>query len=107
MGTRAAAAVLSAALAIFGVAYAPSASAADPCGSGGNAVACENSKPGDDPSLWDIDGAGDTTIQGFATTTSVAPGQSVQFKIKASSNYSVDIYRLGYYQGLGARRQAP
>ena len=80
--------------------------ATDPC-SVGTPVACENSKPGTSPSEWDIQGSGDDAIQGFATTTSVQPGQTVQFKIKASASYTVDVYRLGYYQGLGARRQAP
>ena len=49
------------------VVAATPASAADPCGTGGNPVACENTKPGTDPSEWDIDGAGDEGIQGFAT----------------------------------------
>ena len=80
--------------------------AGDPC-SGGNAVACENSKPGNPQTEWDIEGAGDDTIQGFATTMSVQPGSTVKFKIKAAASYTVDIYRLGYYGGLGARRQAP
>ena len=92
-------------LSVFGM---PSAQAAeDPCGSGGNPVACENSKPGDAPSEWDIEGAGDTTVQGFATTMSVNPGETVRFKIKAPSSYTVDVYRLGHYGGQGARRQAP
>lgn len=82
------------------------AAAADPCTSG-NAVACENSKPGDVPSAWDINGSGDDAIQGFPTTMSVNPGSTIKFKIKASAAYTVDIFRLGYYGGLGARRQAP
>lgn len=81
--------------------------ATDPCGLGGNAVSCENSKPGNAPDEWDISGAGDPDIQGFATTMSVQPGETVKFKIKATTSYTVDVYRLGYYQGLGARRQAP
>ncbi|MCB2527424.1 hypothetical protein KQ738_18415, partial [Listeria monocytogenes] len=49
------------------VALAVPASAADPCGAGSNPIVCENSKPGTDPSVWDISGAGDASIQGFAT----------------------------------------
>ncbi|GEM_PF-430190 len=98
--------VIALVVAFFGVPTAAFA-ASDPCGPGGNPVACENSKPGTDPSEWDIDGAGDSDIQGFATTMSITPGSTVKFKIKGSSSYSVDVYRLGYYQGLGARRQAP
>lgn len=83
------------------------ASAADPCAPGGNVIACENSKPGTDPDVWDISGAGDPEIQGFATQMSVNVGQTIDFKIKtAASAYTIDIYRMGYYQGLGARKIA-
>ena len=72
-----------------------------------NPVACENTKPGDDPSTWQIDRAGDPSIQGFATSMSVNAGGSISFKIKApNTNYRIDILRLGWYGGLGARRIA-
>jgi hypothetical protein len=81
------------------------ANAADPCGPTGNKVACENSKPGTDPEIWDINGAGDSSIQGFATDISVNIGQRIDFKIKTdASAYTIDIYRTGWYQGLGARK---
>ena len=80
------------------------ANAADPCGAGGNKIACENSKPGTDPDIWDIQGAGDSSIQGFATDISVNVGQRIDFKIATTaSSYTIDIYRTGWYQGLGAR----
>ena len=69
-----------------------------------NEVACENTLPGVPPSNWEIDHAGDASIQGFATTMSVNKGDTISFKIKsASSNYRIDILRLGYYGGDGAR----
>ena len=72
-----------------------------------NPVACENSKPGNPPSEWRIVGPGSPSIQGFATQMSVNKGGAVSFKIKAPSPaYSIDIYRLGYYGGLGARKIA-
>ena len=88
------------------VVLAPSpAQAADPCGPGGNKIACENTKQGTDPDVWDISGAGDPEIQGFATDISVNVGQRIDFKIDtAASTYTIDIYRLGYYGGLGARK---
>ena len=44
------------------------ASGAGPCGPPVvNPVACENSKPGDPASDWQVNGIGDSTIQGFAT----------------------------------------
>ncbi|AIY03624.1 hypothetical protein ART_4025 [Arthrobacter sp. PAMC 25486] len=82
-----------------------SASAADPCGAGSNPISCENSKPGTDPSIWDISGAGDSDIQGFSTDISVNVGQTIGFKVKTdASAYTIDIYRTGWYQGLGARK---
>ena len=81
------------------------ASAADPCGAGSNPISCENSKPGTDPSIWDITGAGDSDIQGFSTDISVNVGQTMGFKIKTNAAaYTIDIYRTGWYQGLGARK---
>ena len=44
------------------------------------------------------------SIQGFATQMSVNVGQTVNFKIKTpASYYHIDILRLGYYGGDGAR----
>ena len=67
-------------------------------------IACENSLPGDPPSDWQVSGAGDPTIQGYATQAGVNVGQTVSFKIDTPSTaYHIDILRLGYYQGNGAR----
>ncbi|MGX1160602.1 Ig-like domain-containing protein [Arthrobacter sp. SLBN-100] len=83
------------------------AAAADPCAPLINAVACENSKPGSPASEWDIEKAGDDSIQGFATEMSTNAGQAVRFKIDTNAaNYSIRIYRTGWYQGLGARKIA-
>jgi hypothetical protein len=68
-------------------------------------IACENTLPGDPPSDWQVNGAGDPLIQGFATHMSVTPGQIESFKIKTpASSYHIDILRVGYYQGNGARK---
>ena len=83
----------------------PLANAADPCSPLLNAVACENSKPGSPPSEWDISGAGDSDIQGFSTEISVNAGQPISFKVDTTAaNYTIGIYRTGWYQGLGARK---
>jgi hypothetical protein len=72
-----------------------------------NPVACENEKPGSAPSSWQVNGAGDASIQGYATSMSVNKGGTIRFKVKTTaSNYHIDVYRLGYYQGNGARVQA-
>src|SRR5450755_4063120 len=73
----------------------------------GNAVSCENAKPGDSPSDWQVNGIGDSSIQGFATSMSVNVGQTIFFKIKTpATSYHIDILRLGYYGGDGARKVA-
>jgi hypothetical protein len=73
----------------------------------GNPIVCENQLAGNPASEWDIVGAGDSSIQGFATDISVNRGQTVSFKIDTNStNYRLDIYRMGYYGGMGARKVA-
>ncbi len=80
---------------------------ADPCSSGGNPIVCENAKIGNPSSEWDISGAGDSSIQGFATAISVNRGETVRFKIETpATDYRLDIYRMGYYAGNGARKIA-
>src|SRR5262249_40377741 len=70
-----------------------------------NAIVAENALPGNPSTEWDISGAGDPNIQGFASDISVNVGQTAQFKINTvSSHYRLDIYRMGYYQGNGARK---
>ena len=67
-------------------------------------IVLENSQSGNPPSQWDISGAGDPSIQGFATQISVNKGETIHFKINTSAgSYRLDIYRMGYYQGNGAR----
>jgi len=84
------------------VAPAGAARADDPCGAGSNPVVCENSQPGTPMSQWYSPSAwGD--IQGFSTTTSVQPGQTISFKVSSPANYKVEIFRLGWYGGDGAR----
>jgi Domain of unknown function (DUF4082)/Bacterial Ig-like domain/Bacterial Ig domain len=79
--------------------------AADPCTSTSNPIVAENCKVGNPASEWDISGAGNSTIQGFATDISYNRGQTVNFKIKTTAaQYRLDIYRMGYYGGQGARK---
>ena len=87
---------------------APSAQAQAPCDVPvTNPIACENTKPGNPASEWDVSGAGSAAIQGFATDISVDQGGTVSFKVETpASAYRIDIYRMGYYGGMGARRVA-
>ena len=68
-----------------------------------NPIVCENQLPGTPQSVWDV-GSNDPYIQGFADPFSIAVGGSINFKISsAASTYTIDIYRMGYYGGDGAR----
>src|ERR1700758_4565103 len=70
----------------------------------GNPIEVENCLAGNPSSQWDVSGAGDPSIQGFATDISFNQGQTVFFKINTkATNYKLDIYRMGYYSGMGAR----
>ncbi len=77
-----------------------------------NAIVTENLIAGVPASQWDIplnsNGTfGDKTIQGFGTDISVNIGGTINFKITVTSGtnkaFGIKIYRIGYYQGNGAR----
>ncbi len=77
------------------------------CAAPANAIVAENCLAGSPASEWDVSGAGDASIQGFATQISVNRGSTVQFKVKTTASaYRFDIYRMGYYGGMGARKVA-
>jgi len=68
-----------------------------------NAIVLENQKQGTPESEWLIDTA-DSSIEGFAAQFTLNHGQTVDFKINTDSkDYKIEIYRLGYYGGDGAR----
>src|SRR5262245_12693190 len=74
-----------------------------------NPIVVENLLPGTPRNVWDIGASnGDPAIQGFATDISVNRGETISFKINDTSlaPYHIDVYRLGYYQGNGARKVA-
>ncbi|HKA03320.1 MAG TPA: DUF4082 domain-containing protein, partial [Acidimicrobiales bacterium] len=74
------------------------------CASPANSIEAENCLSGNPSSQWDVSGAGDSSIQGFATDISVNRGSTVFFKLSTPAAQSrLDIYRMGYYGGMGAR----
>jgi methionine-rich copper-binding protein CopC len=80
------------------------AAAADPCAAPANPVVAENCRPGSPPSAWDLGGVDLSQIEGFATDISVAQGQTVHFKVNTvATAYRIDLFRIGYYNGNGAR----
>ncbi|MFV0429702.1 MAG: DUF4082 domain-containing protein [Arachnia sp.] len=72
----------------------------------GATVAAENALPGTPRDQWSS-GNADDLIAGYTTQYSVLPGQSVHFKVDtASADYTIRIFRLGWYGGDGARHLA-
>ena len=69
-----------------------------------NRIVEENKLPGTPSTEWDVNGWGDPSIQGFGHDISIDLGETIFFKIRTdSTDYRIDIYRMGWYAGLGAR----
>ncbi len=69
-----------------------------------NTIVLENQKAG--TTTWKItDLATNDEIAGYADATSINKGQALNLKISLApaGQYSLDVYRLGYYGGTGAR----
>ena len=73
----------------------------------GSTVALENAKDGSPSSNWMITGAGDTTNIGFTENFHYNKGtdSAINFKCHGTGT-KLSIYRVGYYQGHGARKVA-
>ncbi len=75
----------------------------------GNVIVLENAHQG--TNSWQIPRGKEATIQiqAYASATSVLPGQKLTFYVSTQKEgilYSVDIYRLGWYEGYGGRLMA-
>lgn len=73
-----------------------------------NPIVVENAKPGTDRSVWDLPAGnfgGSPIIQGFVDGFSVDRTETVRFRIAevGGRGWKMKIYRLGWYQGKGAR----
>src|SRR5438093_12534000 len=82
------------------------ASGAPPYAGPPNAITQENSNPG--TTAWKLGKAADDynhQIEGYASATSATLGQQISFyvSVNAPQSYTMDFYRMGYYQGLGGR----
>ena len=75
-----------------------------PDGVESSAIVAENQLLG--TTAWQISGQPATgMIEGFANTTYAAAGQSVALYVSTTApTFRVTAYRMGYYQGLGARQ---
>src|SRR5579875_3559150 len=69
-----------------------------------NPIQVENQKPGTPG--WDDFSAdlSPTTLSGFGSQISVNQGDTLTFYVTTTApSFTIDIYRTGYYQGIGAR----
>jgi hypothetical protein len=68
----------------------------------GNPIVAENRKPG--TKAWHIDHITGSALQGYASRTSVPPhGHITLFVTSIYPTFNVDVYRMGWYGGDGAR----
>src|SRR6266446_5132511 len=76
-------------------------------GQASNPIVIENQQPG--TGQWQIFGTSATDdggqIKGYASATSVNKGQNITFYVSTNpaQTYTIDVYRMGWYQGLGGR----
>ncbi|MEP7377680.1 MAG: N,N-dimethylformamidase beta subunit family domain-containing protein [Chitinophagaceae bacterium] len=73
-----------------------------------NPVVTENALPGNPESEWTVPDFRDIRIAGFADKMSLNAGATVNFRVnvQGAAQYSIKIYRIGYYGGSGARLMA-
>jgi len=45
-------------------------------------------------------------VQGYTTKESVAPGEKLEFCVRAKQPYTIELYRIGWYGGAGGRKIA-
>ena len=72
-----------------------------------NDIVAENLLQGSASDHWDVNGAGCPAVRGYITVSSALPGETVDLKMKIDAGERlrrVDAFRLGYYEGKGARR---
>jgi hypothetical protein len=83
-------------------AAAPSATHPGPAGVQADWVVHENQQPG--TTAWRIVGTPPGTIEGFADRTDTTVGQTATLAVSTdASRFHVEAYRMGWYQGAGAR----
>src|SRR5216117_2942694 len=77
-------------------------------GQASNAIVIENQQPG--TTQWRANFGSTASdaggqIKGYASATSVNKGENITFyvSVNPAQTYTVDVYRLGWYQGLGGR----
>src|SRR5438552_2696227 len=77
-------------------------------GQASNAIVIENQQPG--TTQWRANFGSTASdaggqIKGYASATSVNKGENITFyvSVNPAQTYTIDVYRMGWYQGLGGR----
>src|SRR5438132_14033759 len=81
-------------------------SKASPLQGTSNPIVIENQQAG--TNSWEIGRIGSDIVgemKGYASATSVNAGENITFyvSVNPAQTYTIDIYRMGWYQGLGGR----
>jgi hypothetical protein len=86
---------------IGSITFSASARPANP-----NPIYIENQNPG--TTNWKLDNRGINEIAAYASATGVNKGGSLDIKVSLGQpgQYTIDVYRLGYYGGTGGRLMA-
>src|SRR5438552_1037907 len=87
--------VFAAAMLLLGCAQAAAARPPNP-------IQSENALPG--TTSWQARAGGD--IELYGSQIGAAPGDEVDLHVSTANRYRLDVYRLGWYGGAGARRVA-
>src|SRR5947199_10540837 len=92
--------------AALGIGLAPGAAAQSNPAAQSNTIVIENQEPG--TSQWRIGLRGtdaEGQIKGYASVASVNKGENITFHVSVNpaQTYTIDVYRMGWYQGLGGR----
>src|SRR5207342_2940257 len=107
MHVRASITACLASAAIVGAVSLPGSTAgAEPAsGSASNPIRAENALSGTDQASWLPPAYPPTSIEGYASEISVLPGENVHLHVGTNDGYRyrIEVYRLGWYGGQGAR----
>jgi N,N-dimethylformamidase beta subunit-like, C-terminal len=70
-----------------------------------NPIQVENAQTGTAPAAWRPPAVPPASIEGYASEGSVLPGEQLHLHVSTTEgdHYRVEVYRLGWYGGLGAR----
>jgi hypothetical protein len=106
-GLRSARSVIPA-LFVIGMLGSALSTPAIPAAAADNSVVTENQQPGS--SAWQLSKTADDIngqIKGYASATSVLQGSSINIyvSVNPAQSFTIDVYRIGWYGGLGGRQR--